>query len=269
MHGCKRISILLYAYVAGVIQPITEISRSIKIYNQASKRKIYIHTDAAQAIGKIPVCVLELGVDYLTMAGHKFYGPRIGALYVKNLGTKEIVDCAPLKPLILGGGQERGYRSGTENTAMIAGFGKACQLVTDNINSYHEHMLGVRTYLELQLDKVFGCKVSYNGKSETSTRLPNTCNISISGAELRGSTVLEHCQLVVAGVGAACHSQAGTCQGSPILIASGIPKEVAANAIRLSVGRETNFQQIELAVADIHSAVNTIIPGFIPSYCDG
>ncbi|RDD44252.1 Selenocysteine lyase [Trichoplax sp. H2] len=143
------ISIMLANNETGIIQPIAEIAKAVKALNcvREPHNRIYFHTDAAQALGKIPVKVKDLGVDYLTIVGHKFYGPRIGALYVKNLDAKE----TPLYPMIFGGGQERNMRSGTENTGMIAGLGKAASLVAQNVELYSTHMAKIRDYLEDRL----------------------------------------------------------------------------------------------------------------------
>ena len=120
-----------------------------------SSQRIYIHTDAAQAIGKIKVDVNELDVDYLTIVGHKFYAPRIGALYIRNCLSKNPIDNynkPPLAPIFFGGGQENNIRPGTENTPMIAGLGKAAELVSINLEIYQENMRKVRDYLERRLE---------------------------------------------------------------------------------------------------------------------
>ena len=243
--------ILPLILLLGAVQPIQEIGHAIKMFNGTSNRQqIYYHTDAAQSIGKIPVDVTELGVDYLTIVGHKFYAPRIGALYVRDLGG--VTGC-PLKPLFLGGGQERGYRAGTENVAMISGLGKACQLVTLNLRLYQNHMQTMRDKLEAVLEQKFS-NIHFNAKTDKSTRLPNTCNFSLIGPGLYGRRILDNCQQVVAGVGAACHSSGDVCQGSQVLLASGIPNDIACNAIRLSVGRDTSEGDITQAVDDLYQA---------------
>lgn len=121
-------------------------------------QRIFLHTDAAQAIGKIKVDATELDVDYLTIVGHKFYGPRIGALYVRKCLSKNPMDNyskAPLVPFFYGGGQENGLRPGTENTPMIAGLGKAAELVSKNLETYKVTMKSVRDYLERRLEVFF------------------------------------------------------------------------------------------------------------------
>ncbi|XP_033724839.1 selenocysteine lyase-like [Pecten maximus] len=247
------ITIMLANNETGVIQPIKEIFESIRHINLSRKNmpRILLHTDAAQAIGKIEVDVVELDVDYLTIVGHKFYGPRIGAVYVRNLGSKEV----PLYPMLYGGGQERNFRPGTENTGMIAGLGKAAELVAQYLDNYRKHMATVRDYLETRLQDVFGDRIHINGKFVTSERLPNTCNVSILGHGLFGHMVLSHCDRLQASVGAACHAQN---RPSHILLAIGIPESVARNALRLSVGRETTLADIDAIIEDLKQSVEFI-----------
>nr|XP_022335578.1 selenocysteine lyase-like isoform X2 [Crassostrea virginica] len=248
------ISLMLANNETGIIQPVKEIFERVKQINTSRKSvpKILLHTDAAQAIGKIPVNVQDLGADYLTVVGHKFYGPRIGAIYVKDLGSGKEV---PLYPMFYGGGQERNYRPGTENTAMIAGLGQASKLVTENIDKYNKHMQKIRDYLEERLKGEFGDGVCFNGRIGTSCRIPNTCNVSFLSVDCTGSEVLSNCKLVQASIGAACHSQN---RPSPILLALDIEETVARRAIRLSVGRETTQEDIDKAVNDLKQAVKKI-----------
>ncbi|XP_061539054.1 selenocysteine lyase isoform X2 [Phycodurus eques] len=141
------VSIMLANNETGIIMPVGEISERVRSLKQQDKRvRVLIHTDAAQALGKIPVDVKQLGVDYLTVVGHKFYGPRIGALFVNGPGVK-----TPLHAMLIGGGQERNFRPGTENTPMIAGLGKAAELVTAHLSDYESHTLDIREYLEERL----------------------------------------------------------------------------------------------------------------------
>ncbi|XP_009322275.1 PREDICTED: selenocysteine lyase [Pygoscelis adeliae] len=145
------VSIMLANNETGVIMPVAELSQHIHALNQRRAAeglpRILVHTDAAQMIGKGRVDVQELGVDYLTIVGHKFYGPRIGALYVRGPGTT-----TPLHPMLFGGGQERSFRPGTENTPMIAGLGQAAELVSKNWEAYEAHMRDIRDYLEARLE---------------------------------------------------------------------------------------------------------------------
>ncbi|XP_062988440.1 selenocysteine lyase isoform X2 [Elgaria multicarinata webbii] len=147
------VSIMLANNETGVIMPISELSQQIQAVNQkrmaSGLPRILVHTDAAQMIGKGRVDVQDLGVDYLTVVGHKFYAPRIGALYVRGPGTT-----TPLHPMLFGGGQERNFRPGTENTPMIAGLGKAAELVNKHCEVYESHMRKVRDYLEERLEAI-------------------------------------------------------------------------------------------------------------------
>ncbi|XP_012716724.2 selenocysteine lyase [Fundulus heteroclitus] len=247
------ISVMLANNETGVIMPIQEICQRVKSLNKQHERlRILLHTDAAQALGKIPVDVQELGVDYLTIVGHKFYAPRVGALYVNGPGTK-----TPLYPMLFGGGQERNFRPGTENTPMIAGLGKAAELVTANLSTYQSHMLNIKMYLEERLRDVFRDKIRFNSHYPGSDLLPNTCNVSILGPALQGWRVLSNCRRLLASVGAACHSASGN-RPSHILLSCGVPAEVAANALRLSVGRETSKEDVDAVVEDLRETVQLL-----------
>ncbi|NXT76599.1 SCLY lyase, partial [Zapornia atra] len=248
------VSIMLANNETGVIMPVMELSQRVQALNQRRVAeglpRILVHTDAAQMIGKGCVDVQELGVDYLTIVGHKFYGPRIGALYVRGPGTT-----TPLHPMLFGGGQERSFRPGTENTPMIAGLGQAAELVSKNWEAYEAHMRGVRDYLEARLEASFGKqRIHFNSHFTGSKRLCNTSNFSILGPGLQGRRVLSHCKTLLASVGAACHSEKGD-RPSSILLSSGIPYNVAQNALRLSVGRDTTRADIDLVVQDLVQAV--------------
>uniref|UniRef100_UPI00398ECF1A selenocysteine lyase isoform X1 n=1 Tax=Pristiophorus japonicus TaxID=55135 RepID=UPI00398ECF1A len=251
------VSVMLANNETGILMPIAEICQRVKVLNQQRDReespRILLHTDAAQAIGKLRVDVRDLGVDYLTIVGHKFHGPRIGVLYVRGPGTS-----TPVYSMFFGGGQERKFRPGTENTPMIAGLGKAAQLVVQNLEVYASHMQEVRDYLEEKLLTVFGKdKLHFNSHFKGSDRLPNTCNMSILGPNLQGRKVLLNCRRLLASVGAACHSDKGN-RPSHILLNSGIPYDVAQNAIRLSVGRATSKEDVVAIIEDLKQAVNEI-----------
>ncbi|XP_011784981.1 PREDICTED: selenocysteine lyase isoform X2 [Colobus angolensis palliatus] len=250
----RLVTIMLANNETGVVMPVPEISQRIKALNQervaTGLPPILMHTDAAQALGKQRVDVEDLGVDFLTIVGHKFYGPRIGALYVRGLG-----EFTPLYPMLFGGGQERNFRPGTENTPMIAGLGKAAELVTQNCEAYEAHMRDIRDYLEERLEAEFGQKrIHLNSQFPGTQRLPNTCNFSIRGPRLQGHKVLTRCRVLLASVGAACHSDHGD-QPSPVLLNYGIPFDVARNALRLSVGRSTTRAEVDLVVQDLKQAV--------------
>ncbi|XP_039412685.1 selenocysteine lyase isoform X1 [Corvus cornix cornix] len=251
------VSLMLANNETGVIMPVAELSQRVCALNQRRAAeglpRVLVHTDAAQMIGKGRVDVQELGVDYLTIVGHKFHGPRIGALYARGLGTT-----TPLHPMLFGGGQERSFRPGTENTPMIAGLGQAAELVSKNWEAYEAHMRDVRDYLEATLEASFGKqRICFNSHFKGSKRLCNTCNFSILGPGLQGRRVLAHCKVLLASVGAACHSEKGD-RPSPVLLSCGIPLEVARNALRLSVGRSTARADVDRAVQDLVQAVEQL-----------
>nr|XP_023967655.1 selenocysteine lyase isoform X8 [Chrysemys picta bellii] len=241
-------------FTSGGTEPISELSQQIQILNQNRMAlglpRILMHTDAAQMIGKGRVDGQDLGVDYLTIVGHKFYAPRIGALYVRGPGVT-----TPLHPMLFGGGQEWNFRPGTENTPMIAGLGKAAELVNKNCEDYEAHMKEVRDYLEKRLEASFGKqRLHFNSQFPGAKRLCNTCNFSVWGPGLQGRMVLSHCKTLLASVGAACHSEKGD-QPSSILLSCGIPYEVAQNALRLSVGRDTTKEDVDVIVEDLKQSV--------------
>ncbi|XP_060624078.2 selenocysteine lyase [Anolis sagrei] len=251
------VSIMLANNETGVIMPVSELSQQIQAINQkrmaSGLPRILVHTDAAQMIGKGLVDVQDLGVDYLTIVGHKFYAPRIGALYVRGPGVT-----TPLHPMLFGGGQERNFRPGTENTPMIAGLGKAAKIVNKYCEVYEAHMRKVRDYLEERLEAEFEEEgINFNCRLKGSKRLCNTSNFSIMGSGLQGRLILSHCKTLLASVGAACHSKNGD-KPSSILLSCGIPYDVAQNALRLSVGRNTSREDVDLIVEDLKQAVTQL-----------
>lgn len=151
----------------GVINPVNEISEI------CTRKRIFFHCDAAQAVGKIPVDLDKIHIDYLGLSGHKIYAPKgIGALFVKQ--------GIPVSPLVIGGGQEHGLRGGTYNTPYIAGFGRAAELASGQIKTYDKKIKNLRDYFENKVSELIP-KVYYNGKS--TLRLPNTSNIGILGID--------------------------------------------------------------------------------------
>ncbi|KAL2090419.1 hypothetical protein ACEWY4_015107 [Coilia grayii] len=248
------VSIMMANNETGVVMPIKEICQRVRAVNkQRPQPRILLHSDAAQAIGKIRVDARDMGVDYLTVVGHKFYGPRAGALYVNGPGV-----ASPLHPMLFGGGQERNFRPGTENTAMIAGLGKAAELVNTHLSEYESHLWDIRGYLEERLLAVFGAdKIRFNSRFPGSDRLPNTCNVSILGSGLVGRRVLATCRRVLASVGAACHS-GQVDRPSCVLLSCGIPEDAARNALRLSVGRSTSRQDVDAVVEDLKETVDVL-----------
>jgi cysteine desulfurase len=222
------ISIMHANNEVGTIQPIAEVSLI------AREHGIFFHTDAAQSVGKIASDVNALGVDLLTVAGHKVYAPKgVGALYVRR-GT-------PLEPLIHGAGHEGGRRAGTESALLAVGLGTACELARDLARM--EGVRALRDRFWQRLQAAFGDQVVLNG--HPCHRLPNTLNVSFVGQV--GGEVLARLEGVAASTGSACH--AGRVELSPILKVLGVAPEVGMGAIRFSLGRGTTPEEVD-AVAD-------------------
>ncbi len=218
----------------GTLQPIRELADALHA------RGAVVHTDAAQAIGKIPIHVNDLGVDLLSIAGHKCYAPKgVGALYVRR-GT-------PISRLLVGAGQEHGVRPGTENVASIVGLGAACALAGVDFATEPERIRGLRDYLWELLSSRIPHAVRLGDPDHA---LPNTLSVSIPGR--RGLDVLAACPDLAASTGSACHT--GEVNPSAVLVAMGVPDDVAAGAIRLSLGRHTTTGQIFTAAIALASA---------------
>ena len=212
----------------GTIQPIAEIG---KIAREAGA---LFHTDAAQSMGKIPARVEDLGVDFLTVAGHKLYAPKgVGALYIRQ-GIS-------LEPLIHGAGQEGGRRAGTESPLLAVGLGTACRLAGEGLDEDVPRIRGLRDRLYQGLLEHVP-KLVLNGHPET--RLPNTLNVSFPGAV--GSEVLAELDGVCASTGSACHE--GSTEISPVFRAMGVAEEVALGAVRFSLGRWTTQEEVDEVV---------------------
>jgi cysteine desulfurase len=213
----------------GTLQPIREIAAI------AREHGILVHTDAAQSLGKLPVDVNELGVDLLTIAGHKLYAPKgVGVLYVRR-GTK-------LEPFIHGAGHESGRRAGTENVPYLVGLGTACTLARQSLSSATDRLRSLRNRLWEGLKTALGERIVLNGHPEK--RLPNTLNANFVGHV--GADFLASIPEIAASTGSACHE--GLITQSPVLCAMGVPPEVGRGAVRLSVGRFTTEDEIDRAV---------------------
>jgi cysteine desulfurase len=217
----------------GTIQPVSGIAA------HAHRRGAVMHTDAAQSVGKIPVDVGALGVDLLTIAGHKLYAPiGIGALYIRT-GT-------PVDSVITGGGQENGRRPGTENVAGIVALGKACEIAERDMVTACMRIRGLRDHLLAKLRSQVPGLVLHGHPTE---RLPNTLFVSFPG--IAGGRLLESVPEIAASTGSACH--AGSEAASDALIATGVPAGEAIGPVRLSLGRSTTVEESERA-ADLLAA---------------
>jgi cysteine desulfurase len=225
----------------GTIQPIGEIAR------MARKRGILVHTDAAQSAGKIPVDAAELGVDLLSIAGHKLYAPKgVGALYIRE-GVQ-------LEKFMHGAGHETGRRAGTENVIGVAGLGAACEAAKRDLAANMDRMKRTRDRLEDGLLRAVA-EVRVNG--HPARRLPNTLSVSFRGVDAGG--LLQSMEGLAASAGAACHGD--SVELSRTLRALAVPIEWARGTIRLSTGKYTTEGEIDRAVEIIAGAVKRLRAG--------
>ena len=224
------ISIIHANNEVGTIQPIEDCARI------AREHGVLFHTDAAQSVGKVSTDVNQLGVDLLSIAGHKVYAPKgVGALFVRR-GVH-------LEPLIHGAGHEGRRRAGTESALLAVGLGKACELARDLSSMERVRALRDRFWKELQ--ERLGNRVALNG--DPVHRLSNTLNVSFLGQI--GAEILARLDGVAATTGSACH--AGRIELSPVLQAMGVEPEVSMGAVRFSLGRRTTRDEIDRVVAQL------------------
>jgi cysteine desulfurase len=204
------------------------------------------HTDAVQAVGKVPVNVNELGVDFLTLSGHKIYGPKgIGAVYVRKN--------APFCPLIRGGHQERGRRAGTENTIGIVALGKAVELRASEMADEEKRLRRMKETLRKGIAQKIP-DVHFVGHPTDS--LPGTLNVSFEGAE--GEAILLYLDLagIAVSTGSACAS--GSLDPSHVILATGLPVECAHGSIRISMGRENSFDDVDYMLTVLPDVIGRI-----------
>ncbi|MGF7138878.1 cysteine desulfurase family protein [Roseimarinus sediminis] len=234
------ISIMHANNEVGTIQAISEIATIAK------KNRIAFHTDAAQSPGKIEVDVQQLGVDLLTIAGHKMYAPKgIGALYIRQ-GVK-------IENLFHGASQEKGIRPGTENVPYIVGLGKACELAQQNLTANSTHLSMLRDQLLRGLQEKLGTTVKVN--AELSSCLPNTLSVAFEKIEAHTlASIIE--KEVCISTGSACH--ADSIEISPVLTAMNIDRLTAASTVRISLGKPTTEEEIIKAIEIITKAVNQL-----------
>ncbi|MGJ5894660.1 cysteine desulfurase family protein [Streptomyces niveiscabiei] len=230
------VSVMAANNETGTLQPITELVSLSREFGAL------FHSDAAQAAGKVPLDVRELGVDLLTVVGHKMYAPKgTAALYVR--------DGVALEPVVPGGGQERGLRAGTENVALAVALGTAARLAAEE--NATGRLTALRDDLHRRLASGLPGRVHLNGPEHE--RLPNTLNVSIDGC--LGHELLAATPEIAASTGSACHS--GTRTPSPVLTAMGLDPARALGAVRLSPGRWTTPADIETAATALIRAATT------------
>ncbi|KXS44908.1 MAG: aminotransferase [Methanolobus sp. T82-4] len=224
----------------GTIQPIREIAKIAK------ENDIYLHTDAVQTFGKIPVNVDDLGVDMLAISSHKIHGPKgAGALYVRE-GTD-------LEPFIFGGGHEQGLRPGTENIPGIVGLGKAASLAKERLGNDPEHMLKLRDSL---ISKIFDSieDVQLNGHSEK--RLPNNVNLSFKYAEGESLQMLLDVKGIAVSTASACSSKSK--KESHVLTSIGVDMDYIHGTIRISLGKDNTMEEVDYVVQSLKESVDRL-----------
>ena len=227
------VSIMAANNETGVLQPLDALARITRQHGAL------FHTDSAQAVGKIPIDVGRLGIDLLTVVGHKMYAPKgVGALYVRS-GVL-------LEPLVAGGGQERGLRAGTENVALAVGLGAAAGLARNELaDDRMRRLQELRDLLYRRLNDHLPGRVRLTGQS--AQRLPGTLHISILG--VRGDDLLAATPAIAAATGSACHAHSR--EPSPVLLAMPQDRDQALSALRLSLGRWTTRPDVERAAEAI------------------
>ena len=236
------VSVMVGNNESGAIQPVKEACRL------THERGAYFHTDATQAIGKIVVDVKDIDADYLSCSGHKFYGPKgIGVLY-RRAGV-------PLSPFVHGGHQEGGYRAGTYNNQAIIGIGKAAELARLNLSSEHDRLWSLREMLRKGIEERIE-NVVVNGPKKEEQLLPGTLNISFAAAE--GESILLYLDLegIEVSTGSACAS--GSLEPSYVLLAAGLPVELAHGSIRFSLGRYNTEEDVEYVLEKLPPIIKRI-----------
>jgi cysteine desulfurase len=227
-HGATLISIMHSNNEVGTLQPIREITQI------ARERGVLVHTDAAQSVGKVMVDVDDLGVDLVSVAGHKLHAPKgVGVLYVRR--------GVALEPLLHGAGHESGRRAGTENVPYIVGLGTACSIARQALAGTTQRLQQLRDRLHERLRGELGDRIVLNG--HPALRLPNTLNVNFAGCI--GANLLQATPEIAASTGSACHE--GQINQSPVLCAMRVPPELGKGAVRLSVGRFTTEDEIDRA----------------------
>ena len=238
--GVTVLSLMLANNETGVLQPVAALAA------RARARGIRVHCDAVQAVGKVPVDVEALAVDYLVYSAHKFGGPKgVGALVVHKR--------APLEPLFRGSAHEHGLRGGTENVPGIIGMGAAAELAGRELAAESTRLLALRKQFEAMLRAAVPDLVVHGAGAP---RLPNTVNVSFPGARADHMLLALDARGLAASAGAACAS--GGVEPSPVLVAMAVPRELAICALRFSLGRTTTLEQVERAAAIVSESVRAV-----------
>lgn len=234
------VTIMMANNEIGSIQPVKEIGEICR------EKKIFFHTDAVQAVGHIPVDVKEMNMDLLSLAAHKFYGPKgVGALYVKK-GIK-------IHNLVHGGGQEKNRRAGTENVAGIVGLGKAIEFATDNMEEHNKTLTYLRDKLMNGLLEIPHTRL--NGpKGEN--RLPGNVNVCFRFIEGESVLLMLDAMGICASSGSACTS--GSLDPSHVLLSIGLPHEIAHGSLRLSLGDGTTEEEVDYVLKTVPSIVQRL-----------
>ena len=234
------ISVMFANNEIGTIQPIYEIGKIAK------ENGVFFHTDAVQAVGSLRIDVQELNIDSLSLSGHKFYSPKgIGALYVRT-GVK-------FEKFISGGHQERNKRAGTENVAGIVGIGKAIEIAYDNLEEHNKRIRDLRDYYVKEVEQ----KIPYikiNGDLER--RLPGNSNISFRFIEGEGLLLNLDLKGICASSGSACTS--GSLDPSHVLLAIGLPHEIAHGSLRISIGKYNTKEEVDYLVENLVEIVTRL-----------
>jgi len=218
-------SVMLANNETGVLQPVAELGEALRA------RGAWLHADAVQAAGKCELDFRTCGAHMLSISAHKLYGPKgVGALIVDP--------SVPLEPLLHGGGQERGWRGGTENVAAIVGFGKAAELARSELTVRRKHLLALRDQLEAGLGLLPGVTIF----ARHSERLPNTVQFSLAGIDGEALVMALDRRGIAVSSGSACASGAG--EPSPVLLAMGVPRDQAKAAIRVSLGKDNHGAEV-------------------------
>jgi len=235
------VSVMYANNETGTVQPIRDIGAVCKA------RGVFFHTDATQALGKIPIDVHADGIDMLSLSAHKLYGPKgCGALFVRRKAPR-----VRLAPLIDGGGHERGYRSGTLNVPGIVGLGAACEIAGAELASESPRLAALRDKLEDRLIADLG-RVFVNG--DFYYRLPHVSNLSFADAD--GSSILRALDDIAVSSGSACTS--ASLQASHVLRSMGLDDELAYNSIRFSLGRFTTEADVDYVTEKVIRVVRSL-----------